>query len=1207
MLFIILSLYFKITPSSQIQIDKKSNDNIYSNVTFEEKEYSNNFIVSQTEEQTISFSECSFSSIVPTSYFSDSSIIYTTNSDFIIYKTNFTSCSFTSALLYVEESNLTMNFNEIKDCYNFNQGVSVSNIIRCLRTISIINFNAITFDSISHSCRGLYFAECNDTTIKNLTVTNSNILRNHGNAVMFSTTSNLPKVKCIIENSNFVDCGESDFVLYSTLNVITINQTNITFSKQNDQEIGGLYFPSIATYTLIKVNFINIPGSAVTFSDEERTIKPYSIRLNRCNFESCKKCVLCKLRGDQLTFANFTFQEIEFDSTLLEFEGNTKIINFKSVSFQSCPKTKTNENFIFDIPMNNIEFNFDSCTISSSHFSCSQSCIYFGRTGKYTFRKTNLIGLSVAGIIFSDEENNDEKNEPLEVQLLDDTSFPMCGCCVMFNIQKSSISNCLCDNLIFQSDLITFNKTLKSIVIENCNFSKCFSSYQGTSIIELPSNNELEFTMRNCIFNYTHLLSGTAIEILNKIKSVLFVSNQFIDIEGDLFIDIDKYGFENPGPIKIINCSFKNSQSSYDGAAIRISSLCESRQFEIYDCYFNNCYSKKSFGGAISFNAFNGKIQKCTFVDNRALNGADIYYNAGSSNENNKGLSIDGNIFIRDKDYDNDLSLFYFNIVNETNYHFHHNKFFINETLDHIFLFGANEKAKNVNYSRISIEYNCMVETNKDKIKSSRLDFDITYETAFQWTCNEIMNMSLSSCPQMPEESDEIYNGIDVEEVENKQFYSCSQIYDSQLIIQNSILGIYYCSFISMKPKTNMGGAIYISINKTLNSKLIEIHNCSFESCENKIGGAVFIHSSIASQKFDIQDCNFTSNKANDNVNGNGAAIYFNSLQINLVNCKFNDNKATKNGGAIYYENVDVLTNNNDDINALFVSDCIFVSNSVDNQGGAIFISIKEEIQEGSIFINSCEFNKCESIKNGGGGIFFVIEKPVYDQINIQYNSFKNCKATFAGGIYVFSNIETNKICIKSCEFISNEATQLIKNDYEDQIGGSSIFLEIKNGTVDNCKFEKPKGKIGPIKVVNIYDKIKMLSEKNDNLIVIQNSIFDVNINSLNSVLNNYKDDKNGIEIIVQNCSFIYVNEKNSHYFDEISITKNVIDSSKLKIGSCKFTSKKEKYVSFTMKSEKFNSKIIIGILIPSSFLIIVVAIIALNLFKTKIFLMFIS
>lgn len=1176
MICLLLSLYLKIIPHNEIKNRYSNRPKIsesYSNVTnaiYKDQKYADNFINSQTDDPQISFCECSFSNIVPSNYFSDSSLIHVTNSQFHLNGNNLTSCSFSTALFYIEGSNFTMNNNQITSCYNFGQSISISNIIRCLRTISQIQFNTITFDDISHSCRGLYFAECNDTTIRNVTITNSNILRNHGNAIMFSMTTD-PKIRSIIENSNFINCGESDYVIYSTLNTILLNQTQIIFSEENDQKVGGIYFPNIANFTFIKTNFINIPGSAITFSDEEMIIKPYSIRINRCNFERCQNCILCKLRGDELTFTNFTFQELEFDSTLLKFEGNTEIINFNSVVIQSCPKTKSNENFIIEIPKNNREFNFNQCTISSTHFSCSRSCIYFGRTGRYTFRKTNLISLDVAGILFSDEENDEENYRPLEIELLDDTSFPMCGCCVMFSLFKHPvISNCLFDNLIFQSDLITFNRTMNKITIESSNFSKCYSSYQGTSIIELPSNDNLDFYMNSCIFNYTHLLSGTAIEILNRIHSVSFFQTLFVDIEGDIFIDIDKSSIESPGDVKIVDCSFKRSKSSYDGAAIRISSTCAQRMFEINGCLFENCYSKKNQGGAISFNAFKGKICRCKFIDNDALKGSDIFYNVDKKlKENDQFLSVEGNFFIRQKNSNNDFSLFFFNIDNATNFHFHHNKFFINESLSTVYLFDCDESSKNVNPS-ISIENNCMLESNKEKIKPSKMNYEINYESAFQWICIDIMNTSSYSCPEIPPGFDEIYNGADFDNGENKRYYTCSEFFSDQLIIQNSILNMYHCMFVSIKPRTETGGAIFIALNNYKSNEAVEILNSSFQSCENKIGGAVYIQSSEQTVTFHIKHCNFTGNKAtNDDVDdsesGNGGSMYLNLISINVKHCIFNENLADKNGGAIFYHFYNQGQLSPDGFYALHFFGCEFVSNSAKNRAGGIFLSVESEISKGAISVDSCTFDHCEAKEDGGGALFSVIRKNVGGQILVQFSAFKNCKAGYAGAVYAFSDVDENEVLIKGCTFVQNEAT-LTKSVNEHKIGGSCIFLSIKNGSVDSCVFKKCPGKNGLIKVVDVSDEMRFLSDDR-NHVSIENCHFNMTVNSIFFVLN--KNSKNK----VRNCSFY--GEK-SYHINGVSIADNSIDSQKVVVESCKFESEKtikdsfKKFVLFENNEKGF-------------------------------------
>lgn len=1197
MLFLILSLFFKISTDNQNNAESKSRKKQredYSDVQkaiFENEDYSDNYIFSKSDNPKISFYECSFENIVPLNHFSDSSLIYALKSQFQLTSNNFTSCSFSNSLLNSEETNFTMYSNQVNNCYNFAQPLSVCNIIRFSKSLSKIELNTLTFENMSYSCRGLYFSQCSVVNIKNLTITNANIVRNHGNAIMLTSTEPFDdQISVKIEKCNFIDCGESDYVIYSTLYPLTIDSSS--FTSTNDQVKNGcIFFPYLASYTISKTKFEGIFGQSITFSDDERIIKPFSIRLSQCSFINCNKNIVFKLKGDTFSLSNITFSDVDFDSTLISLEGNTEVINFNKCSFSKCPANSKSLSYVLDIPENNREFNFVGCTISSSHFSSSQSCVYFGKTGRYTFSKTSFINLNDAGLIFSDE-NNGDSNRPLELELLEETSFPMCARCVQFNIRNSPISNCVIENLIFQSDLITFNNTIESITMELSNFSHCFSSYQGTSIIELPNNGDLDFLMDRCIFNYTHLLSGTAIEIIYKVKSVTFSDVQFVDIEGDIYIDIDKSLVENPGDIRILNCSFLRSKSSIDGAAIHASSFCGSRLIEIVDCKFINCVNKKSIGGAISFNAIYGNIQRCTFIDNQAVSGADIYYNIDKKNDkytslNDNCLTIEDNIFICNEDSEKALSLCYLNFESIANYRFVMNKVLINESLVNVYLFGY-EKDSNISNGQIVIQNNCISEANKKKVMQPDLKYKIDYELAFEWHC------LTENCPEhSSDESTEIEDDSIIENEENKVFYSCAQAYKSQLIIHNSILRIYFCSFMSIKARTKMGGAIYISIDKTFNNELnkkVEVHNCTFRNCVNEIGGAIYLKSVDSTVHHEIRDCLFASNECNSI----GASLYLNSLFVTIENCIFKENKASKDGGAIFYEfdssNANPLNLLEDDQTyAFLVIECKFNSNLAENRGGAIHVSVTKETVNGMIDISNCQFNECTAVTNGGGGVFFYLQKNIYGQISIQSNSFINCTASFGGAIFAFSDNELNDVVITKSVFKKNKASG--------KLGGGALFISLKNGKVGENLFLNNIGKGSIIISNDDFDDVKKATltddDRNGGLLSITNCIFESNSSS--SIFYHHGE-KKAVSVWIKNCIFDGKVPKGSHH-----IIGNVKEDKMLHIESCKFSDRKSS-IQKIEKEFKFLKDGVIGLnlLIMACILAVLVTIFAVNLFSRK-------
>ena len=201
------------------------------------------------------------------------------------------------------------------------------------------------------------------------------------------------------------------------------------------------------------------------------------------------------------------------------------------------------------------------------------------------------------------------------------------------------------------------------------------------------------------------------------------------------------------------------------------------------------------------------------------------------------------------------------------------------------------------------------------------------------------------------------------------------------------------------------------------------LKNITFLNGKSKDGGAINWEANLGS----VLDCRFVNNTATDD----GGAIYWHNrgilpyLNSNLVRgCSFVNNTATGNGGgAIFFaggENEYDTT----------VENCNFEGNSAPT-GGAIYY-----MGEYTATVTDCNFTNNFATKDGGA-IYFD-ENSDGRAINC---NFTNNTASLRGGAVYFNSDGT----VTNCNFTDNTATG------DDSYGGAIYFY--RTGTVSNCTF----------------------------------------------------------------------------------------------------------------------------------------------------------
>lgn len=236
--------------------------------------------------------------------------------------------------------------------------------------------------------------------------------------------------------------------------------------------------------------------------------------------------------------------------------------------------------------------------------------------------------------------------------------------------------------------------------------------------------------------------------------------------------------------------------------------------------------------------------------------------------------------------------------------------------------------------------------------------------------------------------------------------------------------------------------------------KNVNIQNITFKnaSVSNGDGGAINIDNgsfSAQNNPITIDSCNFYDNSSTASL-GCGGAVYINSNvnKISFIDCKFDNNSATSNGGAVF------LFANNKDIN--FTGQNVFTGNYIltesDTAGNAISITGGSDLNSNEVTLSGCVFNNnkndsyekpsCIFAKRVKLNIIDCTMNNNFDSLNTQYDIYNgtNSNITFSGenkinSLYMHienGNTEiSNPIIIKSLGTSSSIKYKLTNYSYE--------------------------------------------------------------------------------------------------------------------------------------------------------------------------------
>ena len=248
------------------------------------------------------------------------------------------------------------------------------------------------------------------------------------------------------------------------------------------------------------------------------------------------------------------------------------------------------------------------------------------------------------------------------------------------------------------------------------------------------------------------------------------------------------------------------------------------------------------------------------------------------------------------------------------------------------------------------------------------------------------------------------------------------------------------------------GGAVYFYYCKN-----VTVGDCDFtanggiRANDDSYGGAIRVHESDNTL---IRDSNFTGNYVNHNA---GGAIEYHSYNVTkgtILNCKFVNNTANSDGGAIYAHCKGEFN----------IIDCDFINNTViDNQpvksGGAVLINLKSEDENDTAFgnnalktkiLNSNFINNSAPLIGGGLVLRCNVRGYTFEDNIIENCTFIGNNATWGSAIFLYDGVKANLTNIVFGKNRANSTLLDITVDKEKSVYPSDINLTVTFTGKDN-------------------------------------------------------------------------------------------------------------------------------------------------------------
>ena len=238
----------------------------------------------------------------------------------------------------------------------------------------------------------------------------------------------------------------------------------------------------------------------------------------------------------------------------------------------------------------------------------------------------------------------------------------------------------------------------------------------------------------------------------------------------------------------------------------------------------------------------------------------------------------------------------------------------------------------------------------------------------------------------------------------NNSFFENNSAFDGGIIYWNGDGGLIHNSTFANNFAYE-GGAIYWECSRGL------INSSTFINCSANSGGAIYCTGS----RFKIVNSTFENNSAEDE----GGAVYCNGYNATISSSRFMGNNATWGGGLYCTDNVYIS-----------IEDAVFMNNSAYSGGAAII--------ESEAFISNSKF--INNTVNETGGALFLSDISIIKNSLFSGNAARS-NESIGGAICGEEDLE-----IGGCNFTGNSA----------QIGGAVVgeYINVKNSTFDKNKAE---------------------------------------------------------------------------------------------------------------------------------------------------------
>ena len=452
------------------------------------------------------------------------------------------------------------------------------------------------------------------------------------------------------------------------------------------------------------------------------------------------------------------------------------------------------------------------------------------------------------------------------------------------------------------------------------------------------------------------------------------------------------------GKVTIKNITFINGNVSYGGGAI----IWDASNGQLADCTFINNHADS--GGAVEWSGKKGIISNCMFMNNSAEDvGGAIYLDYNGNCEILDSSFIDNHAGNGGAIYDDACDSIH---VSGSN--------FVNNSADD---YGGAIMCEDCESIDIS---DCTFTNNSAGLGSGAIDLtgcDDSQVSNCNFTNNsadgeggaiywEGYNGKVSDCnfvDNCATDGGAIYHGDGDLVISNSNFTANNAEKSGAAAYSKGNMTVIGCQFNS-NHAGEVGGAIFINENLT-------VINSNFTQNGAEYGaGAIFANHAV-----EIDECNFKNNTAGSVA---GAVLVLDNL--NISNSAFAGNAAER-GGAIAAANTAIsnsnFTANNADeggsvyaVDNVTVNNCLFEGNTAEDEGGAIKYEVEHE--KSTLSINGSTFAKNTA---GSGGTLAVggdakISNSKFEN-NVAEDGSDNI-ATFDGANVTLENVSPENLTV---------------------------------------------------------------------------------------------------------------------------------------------------------------------------------------------------